>query len=57
MLLQLHDATHLSQRALTAPLAGGGDALALAQLAQQERRVWDALAQWGLVAADTESVA
>lgn len=57
VLLQLHDATHLSQRALTAPLAGGGDALALAQLAQQERRVWDALAQWGLVAADTESVA
>lgn len=57
VLLQLHDATHLSQRALTAPLAGGGDALALARLAQQERRVWDALAQWGLVVADTESVA
>ncbi|WP_257387221.1 DUF5682 family protein [Tahibacter caeni] len=56
-LLQLHDATHLSQRALTAPLAGDADAVALARLAQQERRVWDALAHWGLVAADTERAA
>lgn len=56
-LLQLHDASHLSRRALTAPLPGDGDALALARLAQQERRVWEALAHWGLVAADGEPVA
>lgn len=48
LLLRLHDATHLSHRALTAPLPADVDARAIAYASQCERELCARLQRWGL---------
>ncbi len=48
LLLRLHDAAHLSQRALTAALPADVDARDIAQASRREREVCERLQRWGL---------
>jgi hypothetical protein len=48
LVLRLHDATHLSQRALTAALPADVDAREIADASRREREVCERLERWGL---------
>ena len=47
--LRLHQAGHLAQSVLTAPLPAQLDAAQIASAAQRERAVWRLLEQWGVI--------
>ncbi|HSX60079.1 MAG TPA: DUF5682 family protein [Tahibacter sp.] len=55
--LRLHDAAHLAQSALTAPLPADIDAAAIARATLRERELWQNLQRWGVLPAAEEEPA